>query len=443
MKTKSTMIQNSDYTISEMSPELLRGPKWLRELRGKAREDFNQTPLPRRGLHLWRYTDPGKFMYELNDASDTTYGDNYDVVEKIERRHVDEGSLAGLVTDLGGREIKTHGTESLADKGIIITSLSRAIDTHHDLVEKYLYQAVGSKTGKFEAMNGALWNDGIFIYVPDGQVIEHPVHLLREAGMENSATFPRLLVVVGKNAGLTLVDEYGGGSMDEEKGISFVNSAVEIFGQAGSNVRYVSLQRQTSATNAYLTHRAHIEKDASMLTIPLVFGGSLCKQNFGVRLDGAGAKSNMYGLLFGSMHQHFDNHTLHHHAHGNTYSNIDFKVVLKDRAQSAYTGLIRIENGARTCEAYQENRNLLLNPGAKAETIPELEILNEDVSCSHGATLGPIDEESLFYLQARGIEKNEAVRMIVSGFVASTLGQVPAYLRERIGSFVTQRLEGI
>jgi len=180
-----------------------------------------------------------------------------------------------------------------------------------------------------------------------------------------------------------------------------------------------------------------------MLTIPLVFGGSLCKQNFGVRLNGAGAHSDIYGLLFGSMRQHFDNHTLHHHAHGSTSSNIDFKVVLKDRAQSAYTGLIRIENGARNCEAYQENRNLLLNPGTKAQTIPELEILNEDVSCSHGATLGSIDQESLFYLQARGIAKNEAVRMIVSGFVTTTLNRVPADLRERIGTFVAQRLEGI
>jgi Fe-S cluster assembly protein SufD len=443
MNTKATMIQNSEYTISDISPELMRGPQWLRDLRNKAREDFNQAPLPRRGLHLWRYTDPGKFMYELNDASDTTYGDNYDVVEKIEQHHVDEGTLAGLVTDLGGREIKRYGTEALAEKGVIIMPLSEAIEKQHDLVEKYLYQAISSQTGKFEAMNGALWNDGIFVYVPNGQVIEQPLHLLREAGMENSATFPRLLVVVGKNAGLTLVDEYGGGSMDEDKGISFVNGAVEIFGLAESKVRYVSLQRQTSATNSYLTHRAQIEQGASMLTIPLVFGGSLCKQNFGVRLNGAGAHSDIYGLLFGSMRQHFDNHTLHHHAHGSTSSNIDFKVVLKDRAQSAYTGLIRIENGARNCEAYQENRNLLLNPGTKAQTIPELEILNEDVSCSHGATLGSIDQESLFYLQARGIAKNEAVRMIVSGFVTTTLNRVPVDLRERIETFVAQRLEGI
>jgi len=151
----------------------------------------------------------------------------------------------------------------------------------------------------------------------------------------------------------------------------------------------------------------------------------------------------MYGLLFGSGRQHFDNHTLHHHASGQTMSNIDFKVVLRDKALSAYTGLIRIDEGAPVCEAYQENRNLLLNPGTKAETIPELEILNEEVSCSHGATLGPVSPTEIFYLTSRGIPESEAIRMIVSGYVASTLQLVPADLRERIEDFVNTRLEDI
>ena len=151
----------------------------------------------------------------------------------------------------------------------------------------------------------------------------------------------------------------------------------------------------------------------------------------------------MYGLLFGSGYQHFDNHTLHDHRSGQTFSNINFKVVLRDKAVSAYTGLIKIENHAKGCQAYQENRNLLLSKGTRAETIPELEILNEDVSCSHGATIGPIDPMQVFYLESRGIRHDEAVRMVVSGFVSNTLQQVPDDLRERISAFVEQRLEGI
>jgi len=356
---------------------------------------------------------------------------------------VDEGHLAWLITDYGGREIGTYGVEQLAEDGIVVVPLSSAVETHLDLVKQYLYHLVNNEMGKFEAMNGALWNDGIFIYVPDGKTVAKPLHLLREAGQEHSVYYPRLLVVVGKNAEVTLVDEYGGGAKDTENGISYINGAVEIFGQEDSRVRYVSLQRLDAGANMYLGHRASIKQGATMLTVPLAFGANISKQNFGVILNGPGAESNMYGLLFGSKYQHFDNHTLHKHNTGNTNSNIDFKVVLRDKAVSAYTGLIRIDKTSRTCEAYQENRNLMLNKGTKAETIPELEILNEDVKCSHGATIGPIDPEMVFYLTARGISHDTAVRMIVSGFITSTLKQIPEDLRERIASFVDKRLEGI
>lgn len=435
--------KNSRYTIPEISPELERGSVWLKEKRYTFRESFNNMPLPRRGLHLWRYTDPNEFVFEQEKISDTAFHEGYDEIEKIELQHLEEGHLAAVVTDLGGREINCYGAERLAEKGIIVTTLSEALKSHYELIERYLYQLVNNQTGKFEALNSALWNDGIFIYVPNNETVEQPIHLLREAGLAKSRQFHRLLVVAGKNTGLTLVDEYGGGATDENDAPSLVNSAVEIFGEDNSHIRYVSLQRQAANTRMYLTHRARIEKDALMYTIPLAFGAALSKQNFGVTLNRPGAESNMYGLLFGTGHQQFDNHTLHHHAAGRTLSNIDFKVVLHDKSRSAYTGLIRIEQDAKTCEAYQENRNLLLNKGTKAESIPELEILNEDVQCSHGATVGPIDPMLVFFLQSRGIEYEEAVRMIVTGFVESTLKLLPADIKERLTDFVTRRLEDI
>ncbi len=432
---------NSQYLIPETSAELERGPLWLRERRQISRESFNKTPLPGRGVHLWRYTDPARFLVPQVDAVDTAYREDHDAVEKTALKHLAEGNLTGLVTDLSGREIRGYGLGELTARGVIITSLSEAVREHHDVVEQHLYGLVNSRTGKFEAMNSALWNDGIFIFVPDGTTITEPIHLLRTAGQAGSVQYPRLLVVVGRNAELTLIDEYGGGSLSSESDASYTNGAVEIVGLENSRTRYVALQRQAQGMNSYLTHRARIERGANMLTIPLGFGSALAKHSFGVILNGEGAESNMYGLLFGTGHQHFDNHTLHLHASGQTTSNINLKVVLRDKALSAYTGLIRIEKHSRGCEAYQENRNLLLDQGTKAETIPELEILNEDVSCSHGATVGPIDPESLFYLRSRGIQQKEAVRMIVSGFVTPTLALVPKDLRERLGIFVAQRLE--
>ncbi|MFQ6007951.1 MAG: Fe-S cluster assembly protein SufD [Candidatus Zixiibacteriota bacterium] len=427
-----TTATSDPYKIDKLVPALIRGPEWMRERRRLSRETFNTTPLPRRGLHLWRYTDPAKFLIKQENITDTAFTEGYDAIEQIELSHLEQGHLSGLVTDFGGREIRIYCADDLSKKGVVVSSLSETSEQYHNLVEQHLYQLVNSQTGKFEAMNGALFNDGIFVYIPDNVTVDKPLHLLRETGGANSAWFPRLLVVVGKNAEFTIIDEYGGGSVDIDGGVSHSNGAVEIFGGQDSRIRYVSLQRQAAATHSYLTHRARIERGANMLTIPLAFGGAVSKQNFGVILNGEGAVSNMYGLLFGSGNQHFDNHTLHHHATGRTQSNIDFKVVLRDRAVSAYTGLIRIDKNAKTCEAYQGNRNLLLNKGTKAEAIPELEILNEDIKCTHGATIGPIDPLSVFYLTSRGIQHEDAVRMIVSGFVASTLKRITEDLKERI-----------
>lgn len=443
--TVSNTIENEikNYSIEQLEPELLTGPNWLTEKREISKTAFNQAPVPRRGLHLWRYTDPSQFLFDRAQMTETETSQNHKKVEEVAIKLLSQEHTSGLAVDLSGREISIHGAATFGKSGLIVTSLSEAMSSRPKLVEPYLYKLINNESGKFEAMNGALWSDGIFIYVPDNASIEKPLHILHDAGVENSMSFPRVLIVVGKNAECTIIDEYSGGGMNREKGVTYANGAVEIFGLNDSRTRYVFLQRQASAITSYLTHRAQIERGANMMTIALSFGGSVTKQNFGVTLNGPGAESNMYGLLFGTDRQHFDNHTLHKHASGQTRSNIDFKVVLRDRALSAYTGLIRIENRAKGCEAYQENRNLLLNPGARAETIPELEILNEDVTCTHGATIGPIDPDMVFYLTSRGLTKPEAVQMIVSGFVADTLKMVPEDLRVRIADFVEQRLENI
>lgn len=442
MTTSTDTAQKDKHAITDLDPALERGPVWLREYRREARQAFNDAPVPPRGLHLWRYTDPQKFLIDT-DNYDASIGELSDSVEKLELQHLEEGSIAAFVIDTAGRDINCHLSDKLTSQGVVISSISDAMKGHEELIGKHLFQLVGRQTGKFEAMNAALWNDGIFVYVPDNKTIEKPIHLLREAGPKRTTTFPRLLVVLGQNAEATFVDEYAGGGQDPAEGFAYSNGAVELFGGQDSRMRYVSLQRQDRGTISYLTHRARIDRGATMTTIPLALGASISKQNFGVVLGGTGSTSRMYGLLFGTGRQHFDNHTLHHHASGQTYSDIDFKVVLRDRSRSAYTGLIKIDQSAQTCEAYQENRNLLLNQGAKAESIPELEILNEDVSCSHGATVGPIDEMQVFYLTSRGIEREEAIRMVVSGFVSSTIKLIPEDLRERVSDVIETRLKDI
>ncbi|MBU8932982.1 MAG: Fe-S cluster assembly protein SufD [candidate division Zixibacteria bacterium] len=415
-------------------------PQWLHEMRIAALKDYNEAALPPRGVALWRYTDPTRFLIDPDQLVAKSSSDSCHELAVSDRDRVDIDRVAALVTDCCGREIEINAGSNLGDK-VILSSLISAMDTHEDLIRKYLGQLVNSKTGKFEATNTALWQDGLFVYVPDNTAVEKPIHLLRYACGAGTTYLPRLLVVLGRNARLTLIDEYIGGSAMTDDGYAAVNGAVEIFGGENSRCNYVSLQRQATGTRMYLSHRSRIERGAGAFTIPLALGGGISKQSFGVDLNGEGAESNIYGLLFGAGRQQFDNHTLHHHGAGHTISNIDFKVVLRDKARSAYTGLIRIDQPARACEAYQENRNLLLNTGTRAETIPELEILNEDVQCSHGATIGPVDPEMVFFLEARGIAREQAIAMIVSGFVAGTLEHIPETLRNRLVEVVRKRLE--
>lgn len=408
---------------------------WLTERRRLALETASTSPLPRRGLALWRYTDPNVFDRSVEQAAGSSPEPT--LVNDL-KRQMQENQLSALAIEHGSGQVEVWlGPEAKA-AGARLLSLAGAIAETQEQVEPYLYQLINDHFGKFESLNGAHWNEGLFLFVPENVHLAAPIQLLRIAPTSGTS-FPRLLGIVGKQSSLTIIDEYVGGS-DDAKAASLSNGVVELFGNDGSQTRYVSLQQTATGTNSYLSHRARIGRDATMLTVPLVFGGNVAKQNFGVLLSGTGAESNMIGVLFGAGYQHFDNHTLHHHVTGKTKSNIDFKVVLRDRALSAYTGLIRIDQHAKVCEAYQENRNLLLTPGTRAETIPELEILNEDVSCTHGATVGPIDPLQVFYLNCRGIDTAEATRMIVAGYIESTFGLLPEQLRERINAIVAKRL---
>lgn len=397
------------YEIEDSTKSLAVGPTWLKEKRASSKTEFNGQDLPRRSLHLWRYTDPARLL-----------------------------TLTESTTAPGSSTLASP----VSQKGVTIVPLAEAVATHAELVKKHLYSQVNESTGKFEAMNGALWSDGMFVHIAANTKVEEPIHLVHAAPDGGDQNYRRVLIVAEPGAKATIIDEYSGGSSDREK-ISGTNCVVEIIAGQESELRYINFQNHASATQSFLTHRATLARGARMETIMLPIGGKLSKQNFGVRLDGPGSDSQMYGFMIGNDRQHFDNHTKHHHRHGDTTSDIKFKVVLSDRAESAYTGLIRIDQKAANCQAYQINRNLILSEGAKAETIPELEILNEEVSCSHGATMGEIDPEEIFYLTARGLSHKQAVQMIVAGFSASILDRLPETLRERVSLIVESRLEKI
>ncbi len=410
-------------------------PEWLYNLRRDGWTAYNDMPLPDRVAHLWRYTDPKNFLVSQPQEL-------VNIIPPL--TDPSESKIYHLKPDISGysynrSDLMTFAflDPELSEKGVIFADLFSAMRADGSVVEKHFGSLIDENFGKFEAMNLALWNTGLYLYIPDDTVIKKPIRLQRHPA--GPFTLHRLLAVIGKNSQVTIIDDHSGECRKED---ALINSITEIFADESSIVRYANLQRHGSNCQTYITQRARIKQNSQLHSIFAGLGSRMSKVNVGTILDGRGADSRMYGIVFGHKGQHFDYHTLHHHQASESYSNIDFKVVLKDKTNSAYTGLIKVEEDALNCQAYQENRNMLLNKGAKAESIPELEILCDQVQCSHGATVGPIDPAMIFYLQSRGLSREDAVRTVVSGFVEPTLSRLPEDLNGPMKELIITKLKG-
>jgi Fe-S cluster assembly protein SufD len=267
----------------------------------------------------------------------------------------------------------------------------------------------GLSLHKFSALAQALWQGGGFVHVPPGMTVADPIHVEWEAG-----PYPRLVIVIGAGAEATIFERHAAAD-------PYVAGKVDLVLEEGARLHYAVLQDRPRESVVFLHQRAEVGRDAKLVTLNFAVGGKLARADVEVELLGPGAESDMLGLIFGEDRQQFDYHTLQGHRAPHTRSDLLFKAALDDRSHAAYTGVIIIDRGAQRSDAYQANRNLLLSEGARADTEPMLEIEADDVRCTHGATVGPVDEEQLFYVMSRGLAPDPAARVIVDGFFEEVL----------------------
>ena len=389
-------------------------------LRRGARALLEPLALPSRARHLWRYSDPATFL----PAADPTAA----VPVAVSPAWRLDEPLAGAAIVAGGAVRMIGWDEAARRAGVVVE------DLHHAPAPE-LATLVPAEHGFVEALNLAAWRGGVLVRVPAGVVLDHPIRLRFVAGGAGSVSLPRVLVVLGAGSAAEIVEGHGeGGDGSRVLGVS------ELLVGEGATLRYGLVQRWDGGVTGHLTVRARLAAGARVQLSPASFGGAQYKLDIGATLAGEGAAVETWGVAMGGDAQRFDHHTEHLHLAANTRSDLGFKAAMADTARSAYTGLIRIAKEAPGCEAYQENRNLLLSAGARADSIPELEILNEEVRCSHGATMSRIDAEQLFYLQSRGLPRGQAVRLIVFGFLGQTLAHLPAASRERVEALIAARL---
>jgi Fe-S cluster assembly protein SufD len=266
-----------------------------------------------------------------------------------------------------------------------------------------------------------MWRNGLLVHVPKGVELAKPLYVRIANSVEGGSLFWRLLVVAEEASRFTLIEEYASSSPELR---AYSNAAVEILVRQAAKVEYVSVQNLSRSTWHFGSHHARVERDAELDWVAGGFGSAKGKVWIQNDLAGEGATSRVTGAYFADGTQHLDYDTFQEHMAPSTTSDFAFKGALRDTARAVWRGMIRVEEGAQKTNAYQENRNLLLSKSAHADSIPGLEIMANDVRCTHGATLGQVDREQLFYLMSRGLSRAEAERLIVRGFFQDVLDRV-------------------
>ena len=384
-------------------------------------ERYRALPLPDTSMEAWRFTDLAGFD---PDAFAVPNG------------HV--RGQSPVVSETGMLDIDAAAVAAVSETGVEVGEVPDGV-TFEALAEgaDRLGTLIGADD-KFTAHNAALWQHGLLVRVAKGVDLDRPLYVRIASTAADSSLFWRLLVVAEEGSRFSLIEEYVSGSPDLA---AYSNAAVELFVEQGAKLEYVSLQNYARETWHFATHHARVERDAELDWVAGGFGSRRGKVRIQNDLAGPGATSRVTGAYFADGSQHLDYDTFQEHIAPNTTSDFAFKGALRDTATAVWRGMIRVEKDAQRTNAYQENRNLLLSPTAHADSIPGLEILANDVRCTHGATLGQVDREQLFYLMARGLSRAEAERLIVRGFFQDVLDRIELEpVREALAAALEARI---
>jgi Fe-S cluster assembly protein SufD len=393
----------------EALSEVLGEPGWVAERRLQAWELFEKLDLPDPKGEEWRYVDVRDFDFDRFDAP----------------RPRDPAPPAAA------REAAAHG--------VVVEDFTGAAAHHPELLREHFFTEVPVDEHKFTALHGAFHSDGVLAYAPRGVEVEEPIRVTRRVDA-GSSTFPHTTIVVGENASVTFVDVF---SSESSEGAALCSSVVEVEARRGATVNYISLQQWGRNVHHFQTQRFTGYRDSTVRSLAVNLGSAFARTQVESVLKGEGSFSEMLGLYFADADQHFAQRTLQSHNAPHATSDLLYKGALKERSRSEYSGLIKVLPGAQGTDAYQANRNLVLSEDAIARSIPQLEIEANEVRCTHGATVSPVEEEHLFYLMSRGIDRVTAQKLVVFGFFGDVLDRirVPA-VREGLSQAIAAKVEG-
>jgi Fe-S cluster assembly protein SufD len=409
----------------------------LKDLRAQAWESFSKLSMPVNTDEAWRRTDLRLLpASEFKIPKAGAFEDLPAVPEYLLQPLTGE-QHGGQITMLpGGSQIQLD--ESLVKQGVVFTDFKNAEKNHPDLLKKLVGQIVKADDGKFAALASALSENGVLLYVPKNVEVETPLHSVLWGPGANLAHFSHIIAHVESGASVTYVHEAASPS---ETGHAMHAGVVEIHVGENANLRFVELQSWGRHVWNFSHERARVERGGNLDWIFGAVGSHLTKNFSDLDLAGEGATGRMSGFYFTDGTQHLDHDTQQNHLAPHCTSDLLFKGALKGKSRSVWQGMIYVAPGAQKTDGYQANRNLILDEQARADSIPGLEILADDVRCTHGATVGKLEQEPLFYLKSRGIPQRDAERLAVEGFFDPIMQRIPFEgVRERFQQAIQDKL---
>ncbi len=413
-------------------PRQSTAPDWFRELQAKAWEEFEAAPLPTRGNELWRFSSVKNLALDGYVVPPDFSGDSSDLIGFREFPKA-AGRIIFANESLVTSEILDPGLESA---GVIFTTLAEALEKHADRLREYfMSQSARLGSAKFAALHKSLVQAGTFLWVPRGVEIQDPFEVFHLVQGDWTAVFPHTLIIAEDNSRVTFLEHFISANPQDHGLACGVNDLVL---KPGSKLNYVSIQEWSKNFVSIQVNSTVAGKDSAALNLALNFGGKYSRLESISRMIDSGARSDMLAVSVAHDEQEFDQRTLQDHQKPDTTSDLLYKNALHDQSRTIFSGLIKVEPGAHRTDAYQKVRNLLLSDDAEANSMPGLEILADDVRCTHGATSGQVEPEELFYLKSRGIDDLAAKRLIARGFLNEVIDRLP---EEQLSEYLHQQIE--
>ncbi len=434
MMTKSTLQAGFAQEAFDEFLAARSEPGWLTHLRQEAWEAFQAMPLPDMKQEEWRRTDLrlfhlDRFGLPLPPAADAPVPPAL-LAEDIE--------LAGRAVSLDSHPLQSHLAARWQARGVLFGSLDELVLEYGGLLRPHLgAPLVDPHTDKFAALHAALWSGGTLLYVPPGVVVDQPLHVLSVLS-PGSADFGRTLVILDRGAEATLLAETAG---TDPQAAGLHCGAVELVVGPHARLRYVNLQNWGTGVWHFAHQKARLQESAELQWTIGALGARLAKVNQHVELAGPRARTQVNGVMFTEGRQHLAYHTLQHHQMPECASDLLYKGALQDQSHLVWRGMIHVDRDAQKTDGYQRNDTLILSDSARADSIPGLEILADDVRCTHGATAGRVDDEQVFYARTRGLTRKEAIRTIVAGFFQQVFDRITIEsVRKALGDAIRRRV---